>query len=121
MTAQPMTNYVERSRGFLAKAHEELNAGDLEQASEKAWGAAALMVKAVAQKRGMRHRQHRFLFQVIETLVEENEDAELETLFDRANALHTNFYEGEFGRRAVRRRLSDVEKFVDKMSAVLET
>ena len=51
MTQQVQT-YRERSRAFLAKARGELLTGDLEQASEKAWGAAALMVKAVAERRG---------------------------------------------------------------------
>ena len=45
--------YRERSRAFLVKARTEFDAGDLEQASEKAWGAAAMMVKAVAERRGV--------------------------------------------------------------------
>ena len=49
----------QRSREYLAKAFQELEVGDLTQASEKGWGAAAQMVKAVADQRGVEHRSHR--------------------------------------------------------------
>ena len=45
----------ERSRIFLAQAFEELEKGDLSQASEKGWGAAAQMLKAIAQEGGWDH------------------------------------------------------------------
>ena len=49
---QRTTTYREQSRVFLAQAHfEELAKGDLQQASEKGWGAASQMVKAIAQER----------------------------------------------------------------------
>ena len=48
---QQTRTYREQSRAFLDKAREELDAGDLVLASEKAWGAAAMMVKAVAEQR----------------------------------------------------------------------
>ena len=118
---QETRTYQERSRAFLMKAREELEAGDFEQASEKAWGAAALMVKAVAQQRGKPHRQHVFLSRLVDDLVEETGDEELDRLFDRANSLHSNFYEDEFRARAVRRRLPDIELFVEKMVAILES
>ena len=45
---QQIQKYREQSRQFLAQAQQELAAGDLPQASEKAWGAVAQMVKAWA-------------------------------------------------------------------------
>ena len=44
--------YREASRHLLAQAHGELYAGDVRQASEKGWGAAAQVVKAIAEQRG---------------------------------------------------------------------
>ena len=47
-----MTNNIKCSsaaRGFLTQAREELAKGDLRQASEKGWGAAAQMVKVVTR------------------------------------------------------------------------
>ena len=56
---QQAQTYRERSREYLSKAFQELSEGDLTQASEKGWGAAAQMVKAVADERGMAHHSHR--------------------------------------------------------------
>ena len=56
MTAQ---KYRESSHHLLAQARAELAAGDARQASEKGWGAAALMLKAVAEERGWEHGRHR--------------------------------------------------------------
>ena len=39
--------YQQASQRFLDQAKQELAAGDLQQASEKGWGAAAQMLKAI--------------------------------------------------------------------------
>ncbi len=114
MTQQVQT-YRERSRTFLVKAREELLAGDLEQASEKAWGAAALMVKAVAVRRGMEHQKHHHLFRVVDALVRETGDRRMDTLFAAANGFHINFYEDWFTASQVERRLDDVSDFVARL------
>ena len=49
------------SRAMMAQSHSELAQGDLQQASEKGWGAAAQMMKAVAETRGWDHSRHRHL------------------------------------------------------------
>ncbi len=118
MTQQVQT-YRERSRTFLVKAREELLARDLEQASEKAWGAAGLMVKAVADRRGMEHNQHRHLFFVVDGLAKESNDRELGRLFHTANGLHSNFYEHWLSPELVVQGLEDVEQFVDKVERLL--
>ena len=116
---QETLTYQERSRAFLVKAREQLEAEDFEQASEKAWGAAALMVKAVAQVRGEAHYAHPFLSRLVDDLADEIEDERLSRLFDAAESLHTNFYKNRFRARGVRRRLRDVEEFVEKMERIL--
>ncbi len=116
---QETLTYQERSQAFLVKAREQLEAGDFEQASEKAWGAVALMVKAVAQARGRSHRAHNQLTDIVEDLADEMGDDQLSDLYDAANALHGNFYENRFRARGVRRRLRNVEAFVEKMDRIL--
>ena len=81
------------SRQFLRQAQAEFAQGDRLQASEKAWGAAAHAVKAVAQQRGWQHSGHRFLFEAIDTIYRETGDSEVLVLFSASNALHMNFYE----------------------------
>ena len=65
---QRTTTYREQARVFLTHAHEELAKGDLQQASEKGWGAAALMVKEIARHRERPHWSHRHLHEVINAL-----------------------------------------------------
>lgn len=120
MVTEQAQTYVDRSRIFLVKAREELAAGDLEQASEKAWGAAALMAKAVAEVRGLIHEKHGHLFNVIHELAREAGDQELRRLFSVASGLHGNFYENTFDREAVGEGIDDVEWFVEKVAAVLD-
>ena len=51
-------DYRRQAREFLGKAHEYLAQDDLHQASEKGWGAAAWMAKAVAVSQGWEYNQH---------------------------------------------------------------
>ena len=88
------TDYAAVSREFIMKAGDHLEEGDLLQASEKAWGAAAHQVKAIAQNRGWVHGGHADLFRAVENLASETEPSEIRRLFHVANSLHSNFYEG---------------------------
>ena len=98
----------------MAQAYEELDKGDLAQASEKGWGASAQMVKANAQERGWDHFTHRDLIRVVDRLTEQTGDSELATLFGSAGFLHVNFYEKGFSARAIEATLRRVERFVEK-------
>ena len=51
-------DYRSKSREFLARSRAYLAEGDLHQASEKGWGAAAWMAKAVATAQGWEYRKH---------------------------------------------------------------
>ena len=85
--------HVRISHQFMRQAEEEFAKGDKLQASEKAWGAAAHAVKAVAQQRGWQHNGHRYLFEAIDKIYCETVDPEFLDLFRSANSLHMNFYE----------------------------
>ena len=104
----------------MGKAWEELRDGDLLQASEKGWGASAQIVKALADERGINHRHHAVLQEIVESPVRETGDIEFDMLFDSAQGLHRNFYEGRMGHDAVERRLRRVEQFVDNVERLLE-
>ena len=73
--------YREASQRLLAQAHAELDVGDLRQASEKAWGAAAQIVKAAAQQRGWDHYSHRGLFVTVNRLTDDIGDQDIHDLF----------------------------------------
>ena len=87
------TRYAQLSRKTLRDAGALLGEGDYHQASGKFWGAAAIMVKAVAEVRDWSHGSHRQLYQVISRLAREDGHRELVLLFGSAGQLHMNFYE----------------------------
>lgn len=112
-------NYSSASRGLLAQASEELAKGDLRQASEKGWGAAAQMVKAVAERRSWEHTGHALLYQVVRRLVEETGDNQLGTFFHVAGNLHSNFYEDWLPQEMVQSALDSVMEMVDRLEQLL--
>ncbi len=107
--------YLAASRELLAQGREELARGDVRQASEKGWGAAAQMVKSVAEQRGWEHRSHAALFNAVSSLVSETGDNDIGRLFHIASALHVNFYEDWDNAENVARGLDDVERFLDQL------
>ena len=111
--------YRNQSKAFLEQAHNELRAGDLLQASEKGWGAAAQIVKAAAEARGWEHNHHRLLFGVVSRLAQDYDDREIGRLFGAANFLHSNFYEGGLDEATIATALEDVARLVEKVEALL--
>ncbi len=102
-------------REFLASARAHLAEGDLLQASEKGWGAAAQMVKSVAEDRDWPYNGHGELYVAIDRLADETGDPQLRDLFDSASALHANIYEGWMPREMVESSLGRVAELVAKL------
>ena len=116
--AAPAEEHSLISRQFLAKAEEALAQDDLLHASEKGWGAAAHMVKGVAERRGWRHYGHRELYQAVNLLAQEAADGEIRVLFSVASALHINFYENWMPKEMVEDDLRQVKEFLQKLEAL---
>ncbi len=107
--------YRQQSKVFLEDAKKYLEEGNLYQASEKGWGAAAQIVKAVAEGRGWRHRRHDYLQEVIDHLTAVTNDDNYVLLFASANALHSNFYEGYMAQRSVALHLAKVSLLIEEL------
>ena len=124
MYDRPMTtrtNYhTDTAAEFLIKGRAHLAEGDLLQASEKGWGAAAQMVKAVAETRGWRHSTHRDLYHVVDLVAEELSNPRVQILFRSASALHQNFYEGDMREPAVSTGLDDAQEITDLLASVID-
>ena len=103
------------SEKYLAEAKELLKEGNLVQASEKLWGAAALTVKMVAAKRGLKLEQHGGLWVFINMLAKESGDENIVRFFNAANTLHKNFYENEMAQETVEINAGDVEQLITKL------
>ena len=111
--------HIETSAEFLGKAYDYLDDGDLLQASEKGWGAAARMVKAVAEERGWPHDSHADLFRAVDRIANELDDRQLRRLFRSAGTLHRNFYEGRLPAESVAEGLDAVQDFARRLSDVI--
>ena len=112
-------DYRQQSRVFLSKAREYLVEEDLHQASEKGWGAAAQMFKAIAERRGWEHRGHRQIRRVASRLSDETGDADIRRLYRVASDLHTNFYEDLDTPADIAAGLEDVGVLLDKLEPLV--
>lgn len=88
-----ITSYETQAREFLARGQDYLAAGDLHQASEKGWGAAAHMAKAVAIAQGWRYARHSHYHRVMNQAGRLTGNTRLPFLHGRAEILHANYYE----------------------------
>ena len=84
--------YKSVSTHLFQQAQAELEVGDLIQASEKFWGAAAQALKSIAHERGWEHKSHGNFYRIVRRLVDESGDKQLVPLFQAADTLHANFY-----------------------------
>ena len=91
--AAAIADYRQQARVFLAKSRQYLAEDDLHQASEKGWGAAAWMAKAVAEAQGWEYTTHRHFNTVMNDVRLVTGDERLPGLRGIANDLHGNFYE----------------------------
>ncbi|MCY3538687.1 MAG: PaREP1 family protein [bacterium] len=112
--------YQDAARELLSKALVELEAGDVRQVSEKGWGAAAQMVKAVAESRGWRHNSHVLLLKTINLIACEIGDQRIKTLFGMAGYLHQNFYENRADEEFVTQGLQDVRDLLDRLNPLVD-
>ena len=111
--------YQQSSQQFLTQAGVELTAGDLQQASEKGWGAATRMLEAIADRRGWEHHRHRHYLRIVSRLRAEAGDGNIRRLFNAASALPENFYENEMEAYDIADGLNDVEALLDKLRPLL--
>ena len=81
----------EQSRVYLGQANQAFADGDLFQASEKGWGAASQIIKALAEEREWEHWSHWRLSGAVSRVVEETGDLEFGTLYAQANVLTSTF------------------------------
>ena len=114
-------DYRASSQAMMAQSRTELAQGDLQQASEKGWGAAAQMMKAIAEARGWDHGRHRHLHRIASRLRAETGDRDIYRLFNTASVLHENFYEDQMVAQDIDEALQDVERLLEKLEAIMQS
>jgi len=89
---EEVADHADKAREFLTRSREYLTIGDLHQASEKGWGAAAHMTKAVAVAQGWEYTNHSHFSNVLNEARRLTGNSRLLDLRSRANELHSNYY-----------------------------
>ena len=111
----PVADYRRQAREFITKSRHYLAEGDLHQASEKGWGAAAWMAKAVAEAQGWQYTRHDQFADVINRAQQLSGNSRLRQLRAEANELHGYFY--------TRKRFlndADISAGLDRMAILLD-
>ncbi|MCC6013707.1 MAG: PaREP1 family protein [Candidatus Verstraetearchaeota archaeon] len=111
--------HLKLSEKYLKDAEDFLVKKDYVQASEKAWGAASQIVKALAMKEGIEVRSHGELHKYITELSKKREDKEIITLWFSAISLHQNFYENWLPEEAIKSGIENVRKLIEKLRKLL--
>ena len=115
-------DYRQQARQFLSKSREYLSEGDLHQASEKGWGAAAWMAKAVATAQGWEYSRHDQFSVVLNSARLLTGDDRLRGLRSIANELHGNYYKREFllNAEAIGLDLDSISELLDILEPLTE-
>ena len=94
--AASVADRVQISKRMIQQAREELDKGDRLQATEKAWGALAQMMKAHGQQRGwLNLGGHRTVGHIARQLAAEYADPRITDAYIGADNGHRNFYDNE--------------------------
>ena len=109
--------YIEAAQDLLREAREELEKGDVRQAAEKVWGAAALAIKAYAYWRdGRRLTSHGELWEHKRRLAKEL-GRWVHNSWANATEMHVCFYEGWCAREDIEDALEPVERLVREVAS----
>ncbi len=113
-------DHSQTAQEFLVASDREFAAGDMLQASEKLWGAAAHAIMAVAQQRGLGYGTHRTLINAARQIAEERDDDRLRLGISAAQHFHSNFYNGTMEPEDIEYNRPLVHRYVALMLALLE-
>lgn len=119
---EAIDDYKQQARDFLAKGWEYLAAGDLHQASEKGWGAAAWMTIAVAVAQNWQYDQHAHFNVVLNNVLLTTNNDRLLALREIANGLHRNYYTRKqfLNTNIIRRELDAAAELLDILEPLTE-
>ena len=110
----PIAYHLGRSWHFLELVDVEVANGEMEEASNKLWGAAAHAIKAVAERKGWRHGSHAMLEETVLRLIDdEAAPPRLLNYYRSANWFHTRFYSGPPHQDQIRDGQREVAEFIE--------
>lgn len=110
--------YAAMSQEYMGRAEDYLRQGDLKQASEKSWGAAACALKSIAEQRGWQHQSHSLLHDIANQVVDELRRPDLHDMFVHAKSMHQNFYENWEPEEGVEYAVGRIKEYLAELEAV---
>ncbi len=116
LKASPPERYEQISLHLLEQAEEELDKGDILQASDKVWGATAHAVKAVCQRMDWNHHAHNHLRAAVSYISSEFGRDDLRLAFGYLESLHANYYEHQWELADVRTGIDNAAFFISELS-----
>lgn len=111
---------LDASRTLLSQAEVALSGGDNTEASIKGWKAAELAMKIVAAEWDLPRDTHPELVETAMIIAIESGNDDIDLLFDVADSLNTNIYEGWFDKDGVAFSLGDIERLLDMLESLPE-
>ena len=112
--------YLSRSNKYWRQALELFEKGEVEKASELAWGSVAERIKGLSLiKSGNWLRSHKEVRNYMKMISSQLPDKELHQLFLVAQRLHVEFYESHLDSDDVKEALLSVEKLLTKIDFLL--
>ena len=114
MTPQAVAEHIGLAREFLDRSKAYLQQGDLHQASEKGWGAAAHLVKAVAAANNWSYEHHDDFDSVVTNARQRYRQPSLRQYSNSAHALHRNYY-----KRGLLLNADTIEESIGDVEAML--
>ncbi len=110
--------YAAMSRDYMGLAEGYLRQGNLVQASEKSWGAAACALKSIAEQRGWHHQSHSLLYDISNQITDELGRSNLHDMFVFAKSMHQNFYENWEPEEGVEYAVGRIKEYLAELEAV---
>ena len=116
-----VADHIGISKDFLDRSKTYLAAGDLHQASEKGWGAAVHMVKAIALTRGWDYETHDHFDSVVNNARAYYRQPDLRAWGRSAQALHRNYYlhPSLLDPEIISEDIQDVESFIGAVEPLI--
>ncbi len=121
MPTEAVTDHIELARKFLERSKAYLKDNDLHQASEKGWGAAAHIVKAVAAANNWKYESHDEFESIIVNARQKYRQPGLLRMAHAAEALHRNYYRRGLllNSDAIEEEIGEVETMLKALEPIL--
>ena len=118
LKASPPERYEETSRHLLQQAQEELDRGDILQASDKVWGAVTDAVKAHARQRGWSCHTDNYVRDAARCIAVEYDRPYLRTLYGYLETVYHNLSEQLEESDEVRNWLNNAVTYIREIAAL---